>query len=62
MAKPTTKPQDANANERYAALQRKLEDLEKIHAEGKKSVSGLIFIFYINDLHDPYSTRLNSKD
>jgi hypothetical protein len=28
-----------SAAERYAALQRKLDDLERIHAEGKKSVS-----------------------
>ncbi|THH15657.1 hypothetical protein EW146_g4850 [Bondarzewia mesenterica] len=27
----------ANANDRYAALQRKLEDLEKIHADGKRA-------------------------
>lgn len=43
-AKPHMKSSTASgpkhsAAERYAALQRKLEDLERMHAEGKKSVS-----------------------
>jgi len=41
--KPQTKAVTANelkqsAAERYAVLQRKLDDLERIHADGKKSV------------------------
>lgn len=45
--KPTTKQSIADANARIAALQRKLEDLDKIHADGKKSVSGLNIRLYI---------------
>jgi hypothetical protein len=38
--KPTiTNGQKLSAGDRYAILQRKLEDLERIHADGKKSVS-----------------------
>lgn len=45
-SKTNTKPTTASgpkhsATERYAALQRKLEDLERIHADGKKSVSNM---------------------
>jgi hypothetical protein len=44
VAKLQPKPITANelkqsAAERYAVLQRKLDDLERIHADGKKSVS-----------------------
>lgn len=37
--KPAPGVQKTSNADRYAMLQRKLEDLERIHAEGKKSVS-----------------------
>lgn len=36
--KPAPGGQKTTSADRYAILQRKLEDLERIHAEGKKSV------------------------
>lgn len=36
--KPAPGGQKTSSADRYAILQRKLEDLERIHAEGKKSV------------------------
>ena len=44
--KPSTQ---AAMNERYAALLRKLEDLEKIHLEGKKAVSHSYCVYWDGD-------------
>ena len=43
--------QKTSSADRYAILQRKLEDLERIHAEGKKSVSYTTYPSHIALMH-----------
>lgn len=59
--KPATKQRAPSQNlaDRYAILQRKVEDLEKVHNEGKKSVSTLLGSAMLG-LKDVYSTNMKS--
>jgi hypothetical protein len=42
-----------SAADRYAVLQRKLEDLERVHAEGKKSVSTIAVDIILSGINPP---------
>jgi hypothetical protein len=41
------KAASTSINDRYAALQKKLEDLERVHLDGKKAVRACFVFLYL---------------
>jgi hypothetical protein len=59
-AKPAKKAAPTSINDRYAALQKKLEDLERVHLDGKKAVRAYFVLLYLpTQLFFSGSTKLS---